>query len=378
MSQTFDSMGDSMDLSPKPDEDVAIDRQGRVEGLSCPSCGGALEVVTGLRVLTCPYCEKSLLATPEVGVRRWVVKPRLDLDKARELGTRWLSKGWSKDSRLRREAEMGEAILCFLPFYRVEADCIGFALGTEERRRSRGSGSHRRVVVEEVDVERSVARSYDATFPALNVAEWGIQRIDLRGDQLVPYDRFALERHGMVFPPTGSETAVQQAAIEQFRLRSDPSGGLKKVRFRFLETLRERLSVIYYPLWVVRYRFRNRSYQILVDAEDGALAYGKSPGNDFYRAVMLVGSQALALFFGTTALQFVGGSPVGMLVIGSATILALAWGWRRFRHGGVVVEGTGVEPEVDLAEAWSTLTDGDTQEQMLRDLMRGRFPGIGR
>ncbi len=368
--------GDSAGPAPTPDQEVEVGHRGRVEGLSCPSCGGALEVVTGLRVVTCPYCDKSLLATPEVGVRRWVVKPRLDLEKARETGRRWLSKGWSKDSRLRREAEIGETILCFLPFYRVEADCVGFALGTEERRRSRGSGSRRRVEVEEIDVERSVARSYDATFPALNVAEWGIQRIDLRGDQLVPYDRFALERHGMVFPPTGSETVVKKAAIEQFKLQSDPSGGLEKVRFRFLETLRERLSVIYYPLWIVRYRFRDRSYQLLVDAEDGTLAYGKSPGNDFYRAAMLVGSQALALFFGTTALQLVGGSPPGMLVIGAATVLALAWGWRHFRHGGVVVEGTGVDPELNLGEAWSTLTDGDTQEQILRDLMQGRLPGI--
>ena len=265
-----------------------------------------------------------------------------------------------------------------MPFYRVEADCIGFALGTEERRRSRGSGNKRRVEVEEVDVERSVAKSYDATFPALNVAEWGIQRIDLQGDHLVPYDRVALESHGMVFPPTGSETIVKKSAIEQFKWQSDPARGLKKVRFRFLETLRERLSVIYYPLWVVRYRFRNRSYQVLVDAEDGTLAYGKSPGNDLFRAAMLVGSQAVALFFGTTALQFVGGSPMGLLVIGAATVLALAWGWKRFRHGGVVVEGSGVDPELDLGEAWSTLTDQNTQEQMLRDLMQGRLPGIGR
>ena len=374
MSGAIDSTGGP----PAPDQGVESGVSGRVEGLGCPSCGGTLDVVTGLRVVTCPYCEKSLLASPEVGVRRWVVKPRLRLDKARDVGRRWLSKGWNKDSRLGREAEIGETILCFVPFYRVEADCIGFALGTEERRRSRGSGNKRRVEVEEVDVERSVAKSYDATFPALNVAEWGIQRIDLQGDHLVPYDRVALESHGMVFPPTGSETIVKKSAIEQFKWQSDPARGLKKVRFRFLETLRERLSVIYYPLWVVRYRFRNRSYQVLVDAEDGTLAYGKSPGNDLFRAAMLVGSQAVALFFGTTALQFVGGSPMGLLVIGAATVLALAWGWKRFRHGGVVVEGSGVDPELDLGEAWSTLTDQNTQEQMLRDLMQGRLPGIGR
>ena len=368
---------DSLDAARVFEKESEAGFSGQVEGLSCPSCGGALDVVTGLRVVTCPYCEKSLLATPEVGVRRWVVKPRLGVDKARDLASRWLSRGWSKDTRLRREAQMGEAILCFLPFYRVEADCIGFALGTEERRRTEGSGSHRREVVEEIDVERSLARSFDRTYPALNVAEWGIQKIDLVGDEIVPYDRVALERHGMVFPPTGSEVAVKKAAIAQFKLQSDPARGLKRVRFRHLDTLRERLSVIYYPLWVVRYRFRNRSYQLLMDAEDGSLAYGKSPGNDLFRAAMLVGSQAVALFLGTTALQLVGGSAAGLLVIGGAVILALTWGWRRFRHGGVVIEGTGVDPELDLGEAWGTLTDRESQEQILRDLMQGRLPEIG-
>ncbi len=374
MSEPVDSSG----MTRASEKEVEVSLSGRVEGLSCPSCGGALDVVTGLRVVTCPYCDKSLLAIPEVGVRRWVVKPTVDVERARELGRQWLSRGWNKDSRLRREAEMGEAILCFLPFYRVEADCIGFALGTEERRRTRGSGSHRRVVVEEVDVERSVAKSFDRTFPALNVAEWGIQQVNLQGDRVVPYDQVALERHGMVFPATGSEVVVKKAAIEQFKLQSDPASGLKRIRFRYFETLRERLSIIYYPLWVVRYRFRNRSYQLLMDAEDGTLAYGKSPGNDLFRAMMLVGSQALALFIGTTALQFTGGSPAALLIIGTAMILALAWGWRRFRHGGVVIEGTGVDPELDLGEAWSSLADPDAQERILRDLLQGRIPEIGR
>jgi hypothetical protein len=374
MNQPLDSASTAESAEP----DLGAELAGSVEGLGCPSCGGALGIVAGLRVVTCPYCEKSLLAVPEVGVRRWVVKPGIDLEKAREIGKQWLSRGWSKDSRLRREAEMGGAVLCFLPFYRVEADCIGFALGTEERRRTRGSGKQRRVVIEEVDVERSVAKSFDRTFPALNVAEWGIQRIDLRGDQLVPFEAEVLERFGMVFPPTGSEVVVKEAAIGQFKLQADPARGLKRVRFRHLQTLRERLSVIFYPLWVVRYRFRNRSYQLIVDAEDGTLAYGKSPGNDLFRAAMLVGSQALALYLGTTALQFTGGSPGALLFICAAILLALVWGWRRFRHGGVVIEGSGVDSELDLKETWTSLKDPESQERILRDLMQGRLPEIGR
>ena len=134
---------------------------------------------------------------------------------------------------------------------------------------------------------------------------------------------------------------MRDAAVDRFRERCDPGRGLERVGFRFLTTLRERLSIVYYPIWVVRYRFRKRSYQVLIDAEDGTLAYGKAPGNDFYRAVMLIATEAVALFFGTTALQIAGNHPKAWLFVGFVALAMIAWGFHKFRWGGVVVEGSG-------------------------------------
>jgi hypothetical protein len=323
-------------------------------GLGCPECGGALEVDEGLRVVVCPFCSTPLLVAGEVGVRRFAVEPAVDDGSARSATRRWLETGWSKDPALRREAALGEAMLCFLPFFRVRADVIGYAFGTEERRRTVGSGKNRRTETYEVDVERKTERSFDSTWPALNVAEWGVQRIELAGDRLVPFDPEALERLGMVFPSTGSEAEVWAAALAGFREQGDPGAGLKRVRFRFLETVRERLTVVYYPLWVLRYSFRRRSYQVLIDAEDGTLAYGKAPGNHFYRAMMLVASEAAACLIATTALQWGIDADDGCGLVAGAALLGAAiigWGWKKFRWGGEVVEGSGVVsgPALDLS-----------------------------
>ena len=328
-----------------------------------------------MRVVVCPYCETPLLALSEVGLRRWSVAPKIDLAEARRVARDWLSQGWRRDRRLRREAVQGEALLAFLPFFRMQSDAVGFALGTEERRRTVGSGKNRRTETYEVDVERSQTRSFDRTYPALDVAEWGVQRIDLRNDELVPFEPESLRRLGMVFPPTGSQVEIQEAARKQLERLADPSRGLKRVRFRFFETLRERFSVIYYPLWIIRYRFENRSYQILVDAEDGSLVYGKAPGNDLYRAVMMVLSQAATLFVATTVVRFVGINFGGLAVLGTLVVGGLLWGWKNFRHGGVVIEGTGVdtsEPSTD----WTNLTGQTTEplETLLGDLLQGRPP----
>ena len=54
-------------------EPVAEDElSSRVSGLSCPNCGGALEVDAGLRVVECPFCKTPLLAQAWIW-RRWAM-----------------------------------------------------------------------------------------------------------------------------------------------------------------------------------------------------------------------------------------------------------------------------------------------------------------
>lgn len=345
----------------------------RVRSLTCPSCGGSLDFEAGRRVVDCRFCDTPLLALSEVGIRRWAVEPTIEVGEARRRARSWLVSGWSRHRGLRREATDAEAVLCLLPFFRLQADCVGLALGTEKRRRTVGSGSSRRVETYEVDVERSAQESFDRTYPALNVAEWGVQRVDLRGDRLVPFDPDRLERLAMIFPPTGSEAEVRPAALEQFKLEADPGRGLHTVRFKYLETLRERTSLIYYPLWVVRYRFQERSYQILIDAEDGSLVYGKAPGNDLYRAFVMVASQAAALFVATTILQLTGISFGGLAAMGAAVAAVMLWGWKRFRHGAEVVEGSGVGDGRDIRSLLSEKGLGRAVEAGLDELLRGRL-----
>lgn len=353
-------------------------RESKVQGLTCPSCGGSLEVAAGLRIVVCPYCETPLLALSEVGIRRWSVRPELEAPEAREVAKRWLSSGWNRDRRLRQQAKQGEAMLAFLPFFRLQADVLGVALGTEQRRRTVGSGKNRRTETYEVDVERTVEKSFDLTYPALDVGEWGVQKIDLRNDRLDLYEPERLKRLGMVFAPTGSEIEVREAALDRVVTSADPSRGLKEVRFKFLETLRERFSLIYYPLWILRYRFDDRSYQILVDAEDGSLVYGKAPGNDLYRALSMVLSQAAALFVATTLIRLIGVNMGGLAAVGAMALGAMWWGWRKFRHGGVVIEGSGVEGEVEAQPEWlAGLPLRDDLGGMVQDLMQGRPPRWG-
>jgi hypothetical protein len=68
---------------------------------------------------------------------------------------------------------------------------------------------------------------------------------------------------------------------------------MQKVYFEQYHILRPELALIYYPLWVGRYEYKGRNYQVIVDGAKGEVLYGKAPGNIFYRAAALVTGMAL-------------------------------------------------------------------------------------
>jgi len=133
------------------------------------------------------------------------------------------------------------------------------------------------------------------------------------------------------------------------------------VTFSWLAAVRKRITVVYYPLWVIRYSFRGQTFQALVDAEDGTLAYGKAPGNHLYRALSLVGACGGACFVGTTVLQHMDvvlrgdNSLMALGAIGLVLAGFVAWGYRQFRRGGVVEEGSG-------------LADGSVEPSLVRSI----------
>jgi hypothetical protein len=58
------------------------------------------------------------------------------------------------------------------------------------------------------------------------------------------------------------------------------------------------MGIVYYPLWVLRYIYRGRTFQVVVDGFSGDVLYGKAPGSVFYRAAVLVGGMAIGALIG--------------------------------------------------------------------------------
>jgi hypothetical protein len=328
-------------------------------GLKCASCAGSVDVQEGLTNVVCRYCGTPQAVVGRRGVVRLMVLDRLERDKANEVVRQWFRRGIRKDPALKKEARYQEAFLAWFPFVRARLDVVGWVLGIREKKVKRGNTWK---TVRE-PVEREIERAVDLTMPAADMAEFGVHRIDLAGDEVQPLDDELLRSRGMVFRPSRSleETAAELSERAIARIRR--TNRLDRVTFSWLASVRRRVALVYYPLWVVRYGFRGRTYQVLIDAEDGSLAYGKAPGNHLYRAFSLVGASAAACFVATTLLQNAGSflrsenGLMGLGMVGLAMAGIVYWGYSQFRHGGVVEEGSGLAGDREHQSLVTTVKD---------------------
>jgi hypothetical protein len=368
-SGSSDASGDSRRGSPDPDarDSKSVRERGggrrtkprMLTGLSCASCGGTVDVQEGFTNVVCRYCGTPVAVVGERGVVRLMVLNTVDRSAAGLAVKRWLGRGIRKAPALKREARLEEAFLAFFPFVRARFDVVGWVLGLRERRRKRGN----RWVTEREPVEIQIERSIDRTMPSADMAEFGVHRIDLAGDEILPLDDELLRSRGMVFRPQRTPAEVGDRLTQLALQRIETTGGLDHVTFSWFAAIRRRIAVVYYPLWVIRYSFRGQTYQTLIDAEDGSLAYGKAPGNHLYRALSLVGACAGACFVGTTLLQhgdFLFRSDNGLIGLGAVGLALagfVAWGYRQFRRGGIVEEGSGLAEESAEPSLTGTIQD---------------------
>ncbi len=306
-------------------------------GLACPNCAGMIQIPEGQAIVICPYCDLRSLVQGARGLRRYQVELKTDRAAAETALRGFLSGKMQVARNAAKVAEVQETFLAYLPFWASWARVLGWAFGEEQV----GSGDNKRYESREI----KIAQEMDWTGAALDVGEFGVERISLAGRTLAPVNWDGMHNSGMVFEPVGVAGEAQAKAKQDFDQRVRSLADLDRVSQVFTRTTRERFGLVYYPLWVVRYLYRGRSFQVVVDGVDGKVLYGKAPGSTLFRSLALVAGMAsgallavdggsLATYIAFTSSDDDAG---GMLIVaGGAVVVGLglmAGGYRAFRYG---------------------------------------------
>ncbi|HTP11024.1 MAG TPA: hypothetical protein VMP08_22370 [Anaerolineae bacterium] len=302
------------------------------KGLTCPACSSTVPVPEGARLVTCPSCRQRLFVQGDRGVRRWQLRRVVTRDQAQQTVLGFFN-GMNKAGDLKRKAEVKELFLVYLPFWRVMAYIAGWRLGRV--RRDKDSTK---------PVEVEVLEEMQWNDAAVDVSEFGVNHVPIAGQHFEPFDQDRLSAEGMVFEAAESPTDAIAEADTYFQQVARSKKSLSSTYLEKFHMLRQRLSLVYYPLWVARYQYRNRSYQVVIDGVNNKVLYGKAPGNILYRAGALVLGMAvgnLLLVQGTVfALRVMSYSHSNndkgwaiLLVPPALGILAMIRGYRSFRYG---------------------------------------------
>lgn len=304
----------------------------RMIGLACPNCQGRVEVPEGSRIVACPYCDQRSLVRGERGVFRSQIPRQIDRETALQ-AVRGFMKGMDRAPDLQRRGLLTELFVTYLPFWSVWAKVAGWVFGQKKV----GSGDSSRYEPREVKILQSM--NWNA--PACDVAEFGVETVDLAKRPLEVFQPASLHADGMVFEPVGTSEDGERQAHAIFDNEVEGTARLDRVGSVFTRLLERRVGLVYVPLWIARYDYRGRAFQVVVDGFSREVLYGKAPGNTWYRAAALVGGMALGALLmvdGTAlALQFLSHSNDDSILFLLAPLLAGAGlmfaSYRRFRYG---------------------------------------------
>jgi hypothetical protein len=309
-----------------------------LQGLNCPNCAGMVPIPEGQTMVKCPYCEMRSLVRGERGLSRYQVPLRVERKQAKTALHQFLSDKLAIARNVTAKSRLQETFIAYLPFWASWADVLGWVFGQEEV----GSGDDKHYEPREV----KIAQEMTWTGAACDVGEFGVEEVALKKRPLEPFNPDTLHANGLVFEPIGSSSEAKNSAEDDFKARVRGMANLDRVAQTFVRFAKNRMGLVYYPLWVMRYIYRGRSFQVVVDGYTNKVLYGKAPGSTLYRAVVLVGGMALGALLavdGTALAGYLGfelGDEDSFLFFLGAAGVALAGGislmglaYRAFRYG---------------------------------------------
>ena len=310
-----------------------------LHGLACPNCGGMVPIPEGQTVVKCPFCDMRSLVRGERGLLRYQVPLQIDRQTAEKAVRRFLSGNRAIARQAAKKYRLTEAIVVYLPFWAIWTRVFGWVFGEKKV----GSGDDARY--EPREVKTSAEMSWNAA--AADVAEFGVEFVPLEMHDLDPFNADQLHATGMVFEPMGSWSEARKESERYFEQQVSGQANLDRISQVFTRFLHNRLGMVYFPLWLMRYHYRNRAYQVVVDGTSGKVLYGKAPGDTLYRAAVLVGGMALGAILALDvsaavfwfAIQGEGDNSFMMIILGFGLmglgISFMVRSYRRFRHGEI-------------------------------------------
>ncbi len=315
---------DSTSIERIPEPGIVSDptRSHFTVALICPSCGGSFAFAEGSTRVVCAHCGRSHMVVGEKGDLRYWIPGKIAGSQATGIVRNFLEK--IRDGRI---VHFVDTRLAYVPFFRVKVTgggwYIGKGVGIDYLWREYGN---QQSVVIPREVTKNVVEGFfrDISFfvPAVDISELGLIGLWAKSEaiELFPMDPDKITA-GEVYTPLKERGTAAREAWATLIASAKPAG--LPLEYFEAEKVSEEISLIHYPIWIVRFLLDGVPYRVVIDGLGGDILNARVSKRGKVAAVPGILSLAVIAFLATTI-------PLLLVIPGAVALYYVfvnGWGW---------------------------------------------------
>lgn len=244
-----------------------------VDEIICSHCGAPISFEPGEIVATCKYCGYTVVI--ETGkaftFEHSMLLNKYDQTQIEEPIKSWMHAGFLKPSDLAHKSKIIAKNLTYVPFWMVTVEVETVYKGVFER------------IAPPVVKEGRIEKEYDWLVLAREATEFPTREYNVPLEGRIPYDFRKIE----AFAKTLNSEIAKDEAVDHAKQEIE---GLHKYlaqqdvdKIIEMKTGMNVGSTVYLhaPIWFVKYEYKGKAYQLLIDGATGTIIKGDIPSTRF-------------------------------------------------------------------------------------------------
>ena len=246
---------------------------GIVDEIKCSHCGAPISFQPGELLATCKYCGFTVVI--ETG-QTFTFEHSLLLNAFDQVQVEtrvrgWMREGFMKPSDLARKAKLTGSELIYLPFWVVSVEARSSYRGIFER------------ISPAVMKEGVIEKDYDWLVLARKATEFPTREYQVPLEGKIPFDFRRIEGFAKALnSEIAKDEAEEQAKAEiegnhKFLAQQD----VDKIIEMNTEIKIEETVYLHAPIWFIKYEYKGKDYQLIIDGATGVAVKGDIPSTGF-------------------------------------------------------------------------------------------------
>jgi len=244
-----------------------------VQEIRCSNCGGPIKFNPGEILATCQYCGFTVVI--ETGkaftFEHSMILNQLDAAQVEKTMRDWMRSGFIKPGDLARSSKILEKTLMYLPFWIVHVNVTSEYKGVFER------------LTPPVVKEGKIEKEYNWLVLARKATEFPTREYEVPLEGKIPYDfrkieAFAKTLNSEIDKDDAEDIAKQQIEeLHRYLAQQDVDRVIEiKNEIKIGQTV-----YLHAPIWFIKYEYKDKIYQLVIDGATGTAIKGDIPSAGF-------------------------------------------------------------------------------------------------